>query len=111
MLKVILAVSTTLVATTALADAKKDFVATDNSIETRICVTAANGTVPQMNKAVRSIRPRAATSTLYRLVANKLSCNGYNVGDWAMQAGNLPVANKINSYRNTRVEIIDIAAR
>lgn len=97
-------------ATIASAGNKQSYVAQDNSIESKICVAAASASKMRMNNAVKSISPAKHMSAKYELVANKLSCNGINIADFAAKAGNIDVANKLKSYRSKNVEIHDIAA-
>ena len=86
--------------------------AADNSIESELCVTAATASKMKMNQTVRKFRPGATASSIgsnYKLVANQLYCNGVDVAEFALQAGNEPVATKLQKYRNKNVEIRDLA--
>jgi hypothetical protein len=83
--------------------------ATDNSIESSICVAAATGSNLRMNALIKNISSSKFMNRKYRLVANQLSCNGINVADFAALAGNTNVANKLKSYRGKNVTINDIA--
>jgi hypothetical protein len=94
----------------ASAGIKQTYVAQNDSIESKICVAAATGSKVRMNSAVKQLSSSQHMHTKYELVANKISCNGINVADFAAQAGNVEVANKLKSYRTKNVEIRDIAA-
>jgi hypothetical protein len=98
--------------TTSLASAKdsRTYHANENSIESKLCVAAASALRPHFNVMVDKISPSKFRNKKYRLVANKLHCNGMNVADFAAQAGNIDVANKLQSYRNSNLEIRDIVA-
>lgn len=94
----------------ATAGNSQTYLAQDNSIESKICVAAATGSKLRMNTAVKNISPTKLMRTNYELVANNVSCNGMNVAEFAKQAGNIEIANKLMSYRSKNVEILDIAA-
>jgi hypothetical protein len=86
--------------------------AVDNSIESKLCVAAATASNMKMNHAVRDFRPGGKLSSIgpnYKLVANNLYCNGVDVAEFALQAGNESVANKLLKYRSKNVEIRDLA--
>ena len=86
--------------------------AADNSIESKMCVTAATASSLKMNNEVRHFRPSASSASIghnYRLIANNLYCNGVDVAEFALQAGNESVANKLRNYRTKNVEIRDLA--
>lgn len=108
--KLLLVAATLTTASLASAGDDQSFVATDNSIESKICAAAANASKMRMNNAVKQISPTKHMHTKYELVANKLQCNGINIADFAAKAGNIEVAKKLRSYRDTNVEILDIAA-
>jgi hypothetical protein len=83
--------------------------AADDSLESQLCVAAATASKMSMHKEVSQFRPSVMTSTNYRLVANKVYCNGEKISDFAYNAGNMDVAAKLKSYSNRTVEIHDIA--
>ena len=94
----------------ATAGNGKSYVAQDNSIESKICVAAASGSKTRLNSAVDQISPTKMMHQKYALLANKLSCNGINVADFAAEAGNEEVASMLKSYRTKNVKIRDLAA-
>jgi hypothetical protein len=108
--KLLLVAATLTTANLASAGNDQSFVATNNSIESKICMAAASASKMRMNSAVKQISPTKHMNTKYELVANKLQCNGINVADFAAKAGNIEVAKKLRSYRDTNVEIRDIAS-
>ena len=108
--KLLLVAATLTTANLASAGNDQSFVATNNSIESKICMAAASASKMRMNSAVKQISPTKHMNTKYELVANKLQCNGINIADFAAKAGNIEVAKKLRSYRDTNVEIRDIAS-
>ena len=94
----------------ATAGIGKSYVAQDNSIESKICVVAATGSKARLNSAVDQISSTKMMHQKYTLLANKLSCNGMNVADFAAEAGNVKVASMLKSYRTKNVKIRDLAA-
>ena len=86
--------------------------AADNSAESQLCVAAATYSKLRMTQAVKRFVPNTSSSKIsknYRLVANNLYCNGLDVAEFAMQAGNEKVAKKLLKYRDSDVQIRDIA--
>lgn len=81
----------------------------DNSIESELCATAATATKMQMHRQVAKFTTNIVTSKNYQIVADKLYCNGTNVVEFARQAGNDDVADKLESYRGNYVQIREIA--
>lgn len=101
----VIVLSMAFVGTTVAAE----YEAADNSPESQLCMAAATASKFKMHRQVADFTPTVLTSKNYRLVANKLYCNGMNVADFAKSAGNFEVANKLMSYRDNFVEIRDIA--
>ncbi|MBU2883808.1 DUF3718 domain-containing protein [Psychrosphaera sp. B3R10] len=91
------------------ASVASEYEAADNSPESQLCLAAATASKFKMHRQVADFTPTVLTSKNYRLVANKLYCNGMNVADFAKSAGNFEVANKLMSYRDNFVQIRDIA--
>ena len=83
--------------------------AADNSLESELCVSAATSSKLKMHSDIKDFRSSALASENYKLVANKLYCNGMNIAEFAEQAGNFDVAEKLAKYRKGNVEIRDIA--
>jgi hypothetical protein len=106
----LLAVLALTTANLANAGESKTYVSQDNSIESNMCVAAATASKLRMNSVVKEVLSTKNMHAKYQLVANKISCNGINVADFAAQAGNIDIANKLKSYRTKNVEIRDIAA-
>lgn len=94
----------------ASAGTSQSYVTQDDSIESKICIAAATASKLHMNRVVKQIAPTKSMHSKYQLVANELSCNGMNIADFAAQAGNIKMANKLKSYRTKNVEILDIAS-
>jgi hypothetical protein len=94
----------------ATAGNSESYVTQDESIESKICVAAATASKLHMNRVVKQIAPTKSMHSKYEMVANELSCNGMNIADFAAQAGNIKMANKLKSYRTKNVKIRDIAA-
>lgn len=105
-LKVALATSVLAFGSSAMA---ASYEAADNSWESNMCVAAATNTKNLMHAKVKDLTYSSFTSKNYKLVANKLYCNGMSVTEFARQAGNFEVAEKIAKYRKGSVEIRDIA--
>lgn len=85
------------------------YTAADNSIESKMCVTAATASKMKMHNEIKDFSSSKLTSKSYRLVANKLYCNGINVAEFARQAGNEEIAQKLAKYRKNNVQIRDLA--
>lgn len=85
------------------------YTAADDNIESKLCVAAATATKMSMHRQISQFRPSTLTSVNYRLVANKVYCNGQSIAEFALAAGNDTVANKLKSYQKPNVEIRDIA--
>ena len=83
----------------------------DNSMESELCAKAATVSKMQMHRQVAKFTPQIMTSKNYQIVANKLYCNGQNIVEFARQAGNEDVAEKLEQYRGNYVQIRDIAKR
>lgn len=86
-----------------------EYVAADDSVESKLCYAAATASKLAVHRQVSGFTPSVIASKNYRIVANKLYCNGMNIADFAKSAGNFSVANKLASYRTNFVEIKDIA--
>lgn len=87
----------------------KDYKAADDSAESELCVAAATASKIRMHSKVADFTPSIMTSKNYKLVANKLYCNGINVVQFAKEAGNFAVAEKLARYRSNYVEIKELA--
>jgi hypothetical protein len=86
-----------------------EYSAADNTIESDMCLAAATASKMKMHRKVAAFTPTVLTSKNYKLVANKLYCNGMNVTDFAKSAGNFAVAQKLETYRENYVQIQDLA--
>lgn len=96
----------------ALSANAATYKAADNSPESHLCVTAATASKMKMNNEVRTFRASTSKGTLgksYRLIANKLYCNGVDIAEFAAEAGNQKVADQLMKYRDNNVQIRDIA--
>lgn len=86
--------------------------AADNSAESQLCVAAATYNKINMNQAVKRFMPNSSLGKMnknYRFIANNLYCNGTDVAEFALKAGNEAVAKKLLKYRTEDVQIRDIA--
>ena len=95
---------------TAAAHAET-YTAADDSLESKLCVAAATSSKMQVHSQVAEFRPSSHTSMNYKLIANKLYCNDQNIVQFALNAGNSQVAEKLDQYRGQYGEIRDITAR
>lgn len=86
------------------------YTAADDSAASKLCATAATASKMQMHREVAGFTSNIMTAKNYRLIANELYCNGQNVADFARQAGNIHVAEKLETYRSKYVQIRDIAS-
>lgn len=88
-----------------LVSAKTIYVPTDNSVSTKLCVSAA------MDFPIRFHRLQKHTGLPLRYIATEVQCNGQSIGDFAYQAGNAVVAKRLNRLnpKATYTEIQDIA--
>ncbi|MGB3726125.1 MAG: DUF3718 domain-containing protein [Glaciecola sp.] len=93
----------------ANASASTQYIASDNSVESQLCVAAASMDKNQLSSKLDDMLPGHHSSKHYRLIANKLVCNGIFVDEFAAQAGNYAIAEKIANYRDQQVIIRDIA--
>ena len=94
--------------TTAFAT---EYVAADDSIESKLCVSAATSSKIGMHNEMKNFRTTSFVSSNYELVANKVSCNGMSIAEFALEAGNDVVAEKLLKFQHEgSVEIKDIAA-
>lgn len=85
--------------------AKPLYVPTDDSIGTRLCVSAA------MDIPIRFHRLQQHSGLTLSYIAKELRCNGESIGDFAYEAGNTYVAKRLNRHnpKATYTEIKDIA--
>lgn len=97
-----------LMSTSALAE-EKQYIAADDSPETKLCVTAADGTYNKFRRKVSSYGLQGPLAVKYRFVANKVFCNGFNITQFAEDAGNTKIAMQLKKYRKNSVYIYDIA--
>lgn len=100
------------ISTSALANQPLDFVASDNSAASALCVKIAQGNKHQLRAAVEKIRPNQHIKQNYRFVADKVQCNEMSAVDFALAAENYQNAETLAKYRTEEgnVSIQDIAA-
>ena len=79
------------------------FIATDSHPSTLLCAAAGNNKLRQYRAHLREFRLRN------RFVANNISCNGYNIAEFAINHHALHTAKHINRYRTNKVSITDLA--
>jgi len=96
----ILAIAAT--AALPLSAAEKKFVATDDSIETKICIAAAKNNLRQYKRTVDSLSHR---KSIQRKVANKLLCNDENVYGFAKRYQADKVAGYLSRYVKHEVTV------
>lgn len=97
-----------LMSTSALAE-EKQYIAADDSPETKLCVTAADGTYNKFRRQAHNYGLQTTLTSKYRFLANNLYCNGFNITQFAEDAGNTKVAMQLKKYRKNSVYIYDIA--
>ncbi|MBN7819422.1 DUF3718 domain-containing protein [Bowmanella yangjiangensis] len=85
--------------------AKNVYVAADDMVTTKLCVSAA------MDTPIRFHILQQHSGLSARHIANDVQCNGKNIGDFAYQAGNTKIAKRLNRLNPsaTYTEIQDIA--
>lgn len=93
----------------ATAVSAASYVSADASKESQVCVAAATTSRIGMYIQARDFKPSNMVNRNLKLIANNLYCNGENVADFAKSAGNDAVASQLNRYRDTSVQIHDIA--
>ncbi|QTH64751.1 DUF3718 domain-containing protein [Psychrosphaera ytuae] len=106
---ILLVGAVSLLMSTSVLSQEKQYVAADDSPETRLCVTAADGTINKFRRQVHNYGLQGPLAIKYRFVANKVYCNGFNITQFAEDAGNDVVAMKLKQYRKNTVYIYDIA--
>lgn len=79
------------------------FVAADNSVATRLCISAATDSRLEFRQQVKDSR------ISIRTVANKLHCNDLPAADFAYQAGNQAVSQHLGRFIHGYVGIRDLA--
>ncbi|MFT6529441.1 MAG: hypothetical protein ACJAZB_001084 [Psychrosphaera sp.] len=85
------------------------YVSADDTKESQLCVAAATESKIGMYIEARDYKPSNAGIKNLRFLANNLYCNGVNVADFAKSAGNDIVSVQLNRFRNTNVQIRDLA--
>jgi hypothetical protein len=98
-----------LTALSSEAFAKPQFTAQDTSFASELCVVAATGSKQQMKLKIQEFRPTTMKLRSYKLIANKLHCNGENVVNFALMNANDAVASHLDRFRTGNVEIRDIS--
>ena len=63
----------------------------------------------QMKLKIQEFRPTTMKLRSYKLIANKLHCNGENVVNFALMNANDAVASHLDRFRTGNVEIRDIS--
>ncbi|WP_172449377.1 DUF3718 domain-containing protein [Bowmanella denitrificans] len=88
-----------------VVSAKTIYVAADDSLTSKLCVSAAT------DAPVNFHLQQKQSGLKLRVISEKVSCNGSAIGDFAYQAGNLRVARQLNRLnpQATYTEIKDIA--
>jgi hypothetical protein len=108
------AVTTALMSTSVLAlnDSNSvQYVAADHSMASALCVTVATGNKAQVRNAIANIKPTHMTLRNYEFAVNHISCNGEELVDFALTAGNDKVAEHLSKHRFGNIDIRDIAMR
>ena len=107
----IVKVSALVVLTTlsSAAVAKSQITAADDSFASKLCVVAATGSKQQMKVKIQEFRPTTMKLRSYKLIDNKLHCNGENVVNFALMNANDEVASHLDRFRTGNVEIHDIS--
>ena len=87
-----------------------EYTASDDSLESNLCVAAATDSKFAMHNKIKKFRTTSFVSKNYDLIANHLVCNGMPITEFALEAGNSEVAEKLAKYEDSNtVKIRDIA--
>lgn len=86
-----------------------NYKAGDDTMESKLCVSAATSSEFQMTSKIKFYLPGSQINRKYQLVANNVSCNGLSIAEFAADAGNYEVANKLASYQKKNAKIHDLA--
>lgn len=94
------------------AHASPEYTAGNTSPSSQLCMKIATGNKHQLRNAVEHIRPNQTLKNNYRFVADKVTCNGLNSVDFALDAKNYTNAKTLARFRTEKgdVSIQDIAA-
>jgi len=90
-------------ALTATGAQAAEYVAADDNPISQLCVSAAVDSPLRFFDTMREIRVSKG------VVANKVTCNGINITNFAEQAGNERNYRHLSNYRRGHVEISDLA--
>jgi hypothetical protein len=96
--------------TTVVAKEAPQFEAADKSKTSQLCVTLATGNKHQIKNAIKSIRPAHGLKQNYRFVANRVTCNGLYVHEFAANAGNDANVEFFAKYINEKDQTPALAA-
>ncbi|WP_163930767.1 DUF3718 domain-containing protein [Paraferrimonas sp. SM1919] len=73
---------------TNIANADVTFKGTDSTLETQICLAAANGSASDLKSQIKKLAPRRPTAKAYYLAVKNISCNGQSLSNFAAFYGN-----------------------
>lgn len=107
----VLALSTAALAVSVHAAPETEFVASDNSMASALCVTVATGNKHQVRNAIANLKPSHMLLRNYEFAVNRISCNGEELVDFALSAGNEKIAGHLSKHRFGNINIKDIAMR
>ncbi len=108
-LKIISAVA--MLSLAGLASANTKYFASDDSVESEICVAAATGNKQKMDAKLEASFSNQKLSKKYDLIANNLTCNDTPIVEFALEAGNYELASKLSKHADNNITIHDIARR
>lgn len=95
----------------AKANTNAEYVATDDSVESEICVAATHANKQKMDAKLEASFSNQRLSKKYDLIANNLTCNDTPVAEFALEAGNYELAKKLAEHMDNNITIHDIAKR
>jgi len=85
-----------------LSAAQYVFVAGNDSMETKLCIAAAENNLKKYKKTARAF---SLNKSVHQVVANKLSCNDQNLASFAWKYGAADTAGFIGRYTESGVII------
>ncbi|WP_395342047.1 DUF3718 domain-containing protein [Ningiella sp. W23] len=107
-IKTALATSLITLSAASIAHSPK-YEASDNSYESRLCVAVTQDSKGKIRNMIKQAHPSRFMSEDYSTAVNGITCNGINIADFAREAGNEKVANRLDKYRVRYGKIYDIA--
>ncbi|MBV1911670.1 MAG: DUF3718 domain-containing protein [Kangiellaceae bacterium] len=97
-----LLLSTLAAATLPLSAAQYVFIAGDDSVETRLCIAAAENKVMKFKNTARLV---SSSKSINRKIARKLKCNDQTIADFAYQYDAYRTVKYLDRYLDHDVQI------